>query len=245
MPNYKITIEYDGTGFNGWQRQKNASSVQQAIEEAIFKLSQQKVVLHGAGRTDTGVHATRQIANFIIEKTYPVGVIVNALNFHLKPQKVAIIDAEQMPEQFHARFSAKKRYYRYIIINRLPPLIIDRNRAWHVKEPLNVELMIDAAKSLIGCHDFTSFRALCCQAKSSIKTLEELRIEQHDDIIEFYLSAPSFLHHMVRNIVGTLKLVGNHKWQPSQVKEALAAKDRRSAGPTAPPYGLYLYKVDY
>jgi tRNA pseudouridine38-40 synthase len=245
MPRYKILIEYDGTAFFGWQSQLNLPSVQETIENAIEKFCQQKIRVFAAGRTDTGVHATGQVAHFDLDKQYPTQTIVNAINFYLRPSPVAIMAAEIVTDEFHARFSAKKRYYKYIIINRLAPLIINNNRAWQVKESLDIKKMQEASKCLIGQHDFSSFRALACQANSPVKSLDELRIIKEEDNIIFYLSAPSFLHHMVRNIVGTLKLVGNGNWQIEDVKAALDAKDRTKGGPKAPAYGLYLYQVDY
>jgi tRNA pseudouridine38-40 synthase len=242
---YKIIIEYDGSGFAGWQRQLNAPSVQAAIEDAIYSLSQERVTLHVAGRTDAGVHATGQVAHFDLAKYFKPEVVTGALNFYLKHKGVVILGTVEVDFNFHARFSATKRSYQYFIINRKAPLVIDHNRAWHVKEKLNVEAMHEAAQVLVGTHDFTSFRALACQSNSPIKTIDKIEVYAIQERIHFILSARSFLHHMVRNIVGTLRLVGNGKWSKEDVAIALAARNRSKAGPTAPPDGLYLIEVLY
>lgn len=245
MPRYKCTIEYDGTNFCGWQKQPHSPSVQQTIETAIQLFCGEKIDIHAAGRTDAGVHATAQVIHFDLARGHNPYRIMGAINHHIDPQNVCVISAEEVADDFHARYSAKKRYYVYKIINRRAPLVIAANRAWHVPTPLNAELMQEAASHLIGLHDFTSLRDTECQSKSPVKTLDEVRIERENDEIKIYVSAKSFLHHMVRNITGTLKLVGEGKWQPEYINEILAAKDRRKAGPTAPAYGLYLTKIDY
>lgn len=245
MPRYKITTEYEGTGISGWQFQNNGNSIQQYLEEAILKFSKEQVTVHGSGRTDAGVHALAQIAHFDLEKEYQVHVIQRGINHFLKPNKIIIINCEIVDNEFHARFSAKKRHYQYIVLNRLVPSVLLENKAWHVKEKLDVNKMQEAANLLLGLHDFTSFRATHCQALSPVKTIDEIKIESQDDKIIFYLKAPSFLHHMVRNIVGTLVLVGKGKWQVQDVAKALAAKDRKASGPTAPAQGLYFVKVQY
>jgi len=246
MPSrYKLTIEYDGTGLAGWQRQDNAPSVQQYIEEAIVKFSGQKVNLFCAGRTDAGVHAKGQVAHCDLVKPFAPRTVQNAINYYLKPHAIAITDIMVVDEDFHARFSALRRHYCYRIICRDAPLVLEANRAWHIKKTLDIAAMQEAANYLVGYHDFTSFRAVACQAKSPLKTLEELTISRHGETITIEVSAPSFLHHMVRNLVGTLVWVGEGKWQPERVKTALAAKDRSAAGITAPAGGLYFMRVDY
>lgn len=245
MPRYKLTLEYDGTGTTGWQRQENGPSIQQYLEEAIECLSGQKAIVYAAGRTDAGVHALGQVAHVDLPKDYPALVVKRAVNFYLKPAPVAIIASEKVGEDFHARFSAKKRSYTYRILNRPAPPILQLHRVWHVREQLDVSAMQESANFLIGHHDFTSFRAVACQAKSPLKTLDSIIIAQEGQEIHFHVSAQSFLHHMVRNLVGTLKMVGSGKWQPEEVKIALEAKNRTAGGPTAPAHGLYLTKVGY
>lgn len=245
MPRYKLTIEYDGTGFAGWQRQKNGSSVQQTIEEAIVKFTGETVNLFCAGRTDAGVHAKGQCAHLDLSRDFPARTVQNAINYHVKPSLIAIVDSTIVPDDFHARFNAMRRYYRYRILNRYAPSVLDLTRVWHISRTLDVEAMQQGASYLIGQHDFTSFRAIQCQAKSPVKTLDEIIISKHGDEIWLELAAPSFLHHMVRNITGTLVTVGQGKWQPEEVKKALEAKDRTMAGMTAPSQGLYFMRVDY
>ena len=245
MPRYKITIEYDGTGLAGWQRQEHAPSVQQLIEQSIKIFSREDVVVHGAGRTDAGVHALGQIAHFDLNKSYPIKEIIGAINYHLKPNKIIITDCLEVNTDFHSRFSAIKRYYRYDILNRESICIFDIGRAWHIRDKLNISRMQEAASILLGEHDFTSFRAARCQAKSAIKTMDEISISKQNDKIIFNLKATSFLHHMVRNLVGSLVLVGINKWEIENIKTVLESKDRKKAGPTAPACGLYFLKVDY
>jgi tRNA pseudouridine38-40 synthase len=242
---YKLTIEYFGTEFVGWQKQNNGVSVQEVIENAIMELTKQRVILHAAGRTDAGVHALAQVAHFEINDTYDSHKFIMSLNHFIRPHKISIISCEVAGDDFHARFSAKKRHYKYIILNRLSPSVIYENRAWHVVPNLDIESMKKAGKYLIGQHDFTSFRAKECQAQSPIKTLDKIDIERDGDLVIFHFSATSFLHHMVRNIMGTLKAVGERKILPEAVKAMLEAKDRSAAGVTAPPDGLYFLKVDY
>ncbi|MCE3232925.1 MAG: tRNA pseudouridine(38-40) synthase TruA [Rickettsiaceae bacterium] len=245
MPRYKCTVEYEGSAFAGWQRQENSPSVQQSIEEAIEKFCGEGVRIHTAGRTDAGVHAIALAIHFDLEKEYPAEKVMGAINFHVRPGKIAINRCEIVSEEFHARHCAIKRYYVYRIVNRRTPLVLDEGRAWFVPVALDVDKMRKAASYMIGKHDFTSLRDSECQAKSPIKTIDEIRIEQNGELIEVYVSAKSFLHHMVRNIVGTLKFVGDGKWQPEYIEEILEAKDRSKAGPTAPACGLYFIKVDY
>ena len=245
MPRYKLILEYDGSDLVGWQRQANGPTVQQALEEAISRLCGCLCPVTAAGRTDAGVHATGQVAHFDCERTFPADTVRDAINFHLKPRPVAVIAAEAVGEDFHARFSATGRAYRYRIVNRRAPLALDAHRAWWVAARLDAEAMATGARHLLGSHDFTSFRAGECQAKSPVKTLDRLDVIRQGDEIVVIAEARSFLHHQVRNMVGTLKLVGEGKWQPDAVATALAARDRAAAGPTAPPQGLYLTGVRY
>jgi tRNA pseudouridine38-40 synthase len=245
MPRYKITLEYDGTPFVGWQRQENGLSVQQAVEEAIQKFSREKAETFAAGRTDAGVHALGQVAHFDLEKDYPEDEIMGAINFHIRPHPVAVMEVQKVDGEFHARFSAKQRSYTYRIINRRPPLVLEQNRAWHIVLPLDHEAMQEAAQYLVGRHDFTSFRAASCQGTTPIKNLDEVTVRREGERVEISVSARSFLHHMVRNITGTLFNVGVGKWAPGDVKRVLEAKDRALAGQTAPPEGLYFMRVEY
>ncbi len=245
MPRYKLTLEYDGTGFCGWQRQEGQFSIQQCLEQAIYAFCRQEAIVYAAGRTDAGVHALGQVAHVDLTKDEEAYTVMQALNAHLRPHAISVLQAEKSSDDFHARFSASKREYIYKIINRRAPLALDCNRAWHVVEPLDAEAMQEAAKVLIGKHDFTSFRATECQAKSPVKTLESIEIMRRGDEIRFSLRAPSFLHHMVRNIVGTLRLAGNGKWNAGDMRHALETRNRSAAGETAPPQGLYLVKVMY
>ena len=242
---YRLTIEYDGGPFSGWQRQENAPSVQGALEEAIQKLSGETVTVHGAGRTDAGVHAFGQVAHFDLEKEFAADKVRDALNYHLKPAPVAVLEAAIADAEFHARFSAKARHYLYRIICRRAPLVLERGHAWHLSRALDAEAMHAAAQALIGNHDFTTFRAAECQAKSPVKTLDVLDVARLADEIQIKASARSFLHHQVRSIVGSLKLVGESKWQIRDMARALAARDRAACGPVAPADGLYLVRVDY
>ena len=245
MPRYRLTLEYDGGPFAGWQRQDNGPSVQGALEEAIFKLSGESVTVTGAGRTDAGVHAFGQVAHFDLAKEFPPDTIRDALNHHLRPAPIAVLDAAVATEDFHARFSATARHYLYRILCRRSPPALERGRVWHIVRELDAEAMHAAAQTLIGQHDFTTFRAAECQAKSPLKTLDRLDVARAGEEIHINASARSFLHHQVRSMAGTLKLVGEGKWKPREVASALAAKDRARCGPVAPPEGLYLVRVDY
>jgi len=245
MPRYKITIEYDGTDYAGWQQQKDAPSIQEELQKAAFKFLAEDVLVTGAGRTDAGVHALGQVAHFDTTKTLDPFKLCQAFNAHLRPQPISVLNAEIVSDDFHARFDAKKRFYVYKILNRRSRPALNVNRMWWVHQPLNVEKMQDAAQVLIGKHDFSTFRAAACQAKSPVKTLDEIRIERYGEFIFFYVSARSFLHHQVRNIVGTLKLVGEGVWTKQNVIDALEAKDRKAGGPTAAAEGLYFEKVLY
>ncbi|MBL4906572.1 MAG: tRNA pseudouridine(38-40) synthase TruA [Sneathiella sp.] len=245
MTRYKVTIEYDGRGLAGWQRQKDQPSVQQHIEEAIYKFCGQEIRIQGAGRTDAGVHALGQVASFEITGDYSTETVMNAINFHLGEAAISLLDCTVVDEEFNARFSAKSRHYLYRIINRHAPLTVDQGLAWRVKRNLNSDAMHDAAQLLIGKHDFTSFRAVACQAKSPIRTLSRLDVSRFKNEIQIRVSAMSFLHNQVRAMVGTLSLVGLGQWSKDDLAAALAAKDRQKAGPNAPAHGLYLTDVDY
>jgi tRNA pseudouridine38-40 synthase len=245
MPRYKLILEYDGTGLVGWQRQNNGLSVQEVVETAVERYCGKAITVHGAGRTDAGVHALAQAAHLDLPKEAAPEVIRNALNQHMKPHAVAVLEVARVADHFDARRSAKGRVYRYRILNRRPPAVLERNRVWHVGPALDVAAMQAGARLLIGRHDFSSFRDSLCQAKSPVKTLDVLDVAVQGDEIIVEARARSFLHHQVRNMVGTLKLVGAGKWKPARVAEALEARDRRAGGPTAPAEGLYLVDVIY
>lgn len=245
MPRYALSIEYDGTDFVGWQRQANGPSVQAALEDAIFAFCGERVTVTGAGRTDSGVHALGQVCHIDLAKEHPVRTIANAVNFHLKPAPVAVTAVQVAEADFHARFSATSRHYLYRILNRPGPPTLDRDRVWHVPATLRAAAMHRAAQSFVGRHDFTTFRDAQCQALSPLKTLDAIKVARAGEEIRITVSARSFLHHQVRSMVGTLKLVGEAKWPESSVAEALAARDRRRCGPTAPAAGLYLVRVGY
>jgi len=245
VPRYKITVEYDGGPFVGWQRQDTGPSIQAALEDAVFALSGERVHVQGAGRTDSGVHARGQVAHFDIAAEKRAEEVRGALTFHLKPQPIVVTAAELAPKGFHARFSATYRRYHYRILNRRTPAAMERGHVWHVPVPLGIEAMQEAASVLIGTHDFNSFRSVSCQAKSSIKTLEELSVTRCGEEIHLDVGARSFLHNQVRILAGTLQMVGRGQWSRADVEAALAARDRTRAGPTAPPDGLCLMEVRY
>lgn len=249
---WKLTIEYDGTDFYGWQRQALDPTVQGTIEAAIKKFSGEDVTLHVAGRTDAGVHALGQVAHIDLERKTDAKTVRDAINAHARPHKVSILKAEPVPDTFHARFNATRRVYCYkILTSRRAPPAIGASYVWHNGRELDVAAMSKAAKFLTGTHDFTSFRDTNCQAKSPIRTLERLEfVEQKNDPafgkqLHLWAEARSFLHHQIRNFAGTLALVGEGKWQPEDVKTALEARDRTKAGPMAPASGLYLVRVEY
>ena len=245
MPRYRITIEYDGTPFTGWQSQPGGTAVQDAVTEAIFRMSGERIVLRAAGRTDAGVHAMGQVAHFELSKTWEPFKIREALNYHLKTAPAAVLECAEVDSTFDARFSATSRHYLYRILCRRAPPVLDRNRVWPLFIPLDADLMHDAAGYLVGHHDFTTFRATACQAKSPVRTLERLDVSRVGDEIHITASARSFLHNQVRSMVGSLKLVGEGKWQPRDLQRALQARDRAACGPVAPPQGLYLMSVEY
>jgi tRNA pseudouridine38-40 synthase len=245
MARYRLTLEYDGSPFAGWQRQANGPSVQAAVEEALFKLSSERVTVTGAGRTDAGVHAFGQVAHFDLEKDFAPEKLRDALNHHLRPAPIAVLEATIAAPDFHARFSATARHYLYRILCRRSPPALDRGRVWHIVRELDADAMHAAAQLLVGQHDFTTFRSSECQAKSPVKTLDRLELRRAGEEIHIEASARSFLHNQVRSMVGSLKLVGESKWRPREIKAALDAKDRARCGPVAPPDGLYLTRVDY
>ncbi len=245
MARYKLIIEYDGAGFVGWQRQENGFGVQQALEEAILAFSGEPPRVFGAGRTDSGVHALAQVGHFDLKGEHSADTVRDALNFHLKAVPVVILDATVVDDEFHSRFSATGRSYTYKIANRRAPLSLEKGRSWWVPAPLDAEAMHEAAQVLVGKHDFTSFRASICQSDSPVKTLNSLNVERAGEQILIHAQARSFLHHQVRNFVGSLKLVGRGRWTTLDIKTALEARDRRAAGETAPADGLYLTGVSY
>jgi len=245
MPRYKLTIEYDGTPFVGWQVQDNGPSVQGVLTEAIAAFTGERVVVAGAGRTDAGVHALGQVAHVDLAKDWDGDTVRDAVNFHLRPRPIAVLTAEQVAENFDARFSATKRHYLYRIVNRRADLALDQNRAWRVPRPLHGDAMHAAAQKLVGRHDFTTFRAAECQAKSPVKTLDQLDVKRDGDEVRISAAARSFLHHQMRSMVGSLVHVGEGKWSAEDLAAALAARDRTRCGQVAPPQGLYLVRVEY
>jgi len=249
MGKYAFKIEYDGTGFAGWQRQKDVPSVQGVVEDALGKLQADVGSITAAGRTDAGVHATGQVAHVELAGEWEPSRLAGALNYHMKPQAVAIVDCAEVDEDFSARFSAIHRTYRFRILTRRAPLTHLRNLVWRVGHELDVEAMQEAANYLIGHHDFTTFRSTQCQSNSPVKSLDRLdvsRIETPNGTeVEFMVGARSFLHNQVRSFVGTLERVGAGSWAPERVRDALKAADRAACGPVCPPHGLYLVHVDY
>lgn len=245
MPRYKLIVEYDGAPFVGWQRQENGPSVQAALEEAISAFCGVEATAHAAGRTDAGVHALAMPVHVDLPRAFPADTVRDAINHHLKPQPAAVLGAEIVSSDFHARFSAKARHYLYRIVNRRAPLALDREKAWRIAGPLDASAMHAAAQALTGKHDFSTFRAAKCQAASPVKTLTAISVDRNDENIVVRVSAPSFLHHQVRSIAGTLVQVGLGRWRRDRVEEALKAADRTACGPVAPACGLYFVKADY
>ena len=245
MPRFKLKIEYDGSAFSGWQRQANAPSIQQTLEEALLRIVGVETVVHGAGRTDAGVHATGQVAHIDLERDWIGWKLREALNAHLVATAIAVIEAEPAAAEFDARRSAVYRQYCYRILNRRAPPTLDRARVWHMKRALDAGAMHDAAQPLLGRHDFTTFRDTQCQAKSPIRTLDRFNVERQGDEIRCHVGARSFLHRQVRSMVGSLIEVGTGKWRAADLRAALNAADRARCGPVAPADGLYLVRVDY
>jgi tRNA pseudouridine38-40 synthase len=245
MPRYRLLIEYDGSDLAGWQLQETHPTVQGILEAAVEKLHGQHCLVYGAGRTDAGVHALGQVAHVDLPKSWDTFVLRNAINGNVRPHKVAVIEAEEVTDDFHARFGAMERRYLYRIMNRRAPPALDHGKVWHVPAPLDVDKMHEAAQVLVGKHDFTTFRSASCQAQSPVKTLDVLKVSRFGDDIEIEAVARSFLHNQVRSMVGTLKQVGEDKWTLWDVKKALEAKNRAACGVVAPPQGLYLVSVNY
>ena len=245
MPRYRLLIEYDGRPYHGFQRQTDLASVQGALERAVRAFCGEDVRVNAAGRTDTGVHATGQTAHIDLEKDWPAATVRNALNAYLVDEPIAILEAEVAAPDWHSRFSATERRYRYVILNRISPPALDKGRVWHVKKPLDAEAMHAAAQVLIGHHDFTTFRDLACQAKSPMKTLDLAVVRREADAVVLEFASRSFLHRQVRSMTGTLAEVGIGRWTKADVANALAAKDRKACGPVAPSDGLYLTGVGY
>lgn len=245
MTRFRLTIEYDGRPFMGWQRQAHGPSVQQAIEEAVEGITGEQATLHAAGRTDAGVHALAMTAHADIEKAITASRLVDGLNAKLRPQPVAILGAQVVPDDWHARFSCVGRRYIYRIVNRRAPLALDAGKAWRVPVVLHADVMHKAAQVLVGRHDFTTFRSAHCQADSPLRTLDKLTVRREGDVIEVEAAARSFLHHQVRSMVGCLELVGRGKWTKADLKHALDARDRAALGFNAPPDGLYFVEAVY
>ncbi len=245
MARYKLLIEYDGKDYAGWQRQKNAPSIQQALEEAVVAFCGEVATVQGAGRTDAGVHAIGMIAHVDIEKPTNAATVQDALNFHLSPAPVSILDVHAVSDEFHARFSCVARHYVYKIINRRAPLSLDAGRAWRIGTPLDDKAMHKAAQYLKGKHDFTTFRASICQAQSPVKTLDFIEVQRNGALIEMRCHAPSFLHNQVRSFAGSLIEVGKGRWAPDKIRQILSAKQRSACGQVAPPDGLYFVQADY
>ncbi len=245
MARFKLTIEYDGTPFVGWQVQKQGLSVQGQLHKALLALSGEDFVPRGAGRTDAGVHARGQVAHIDLEKEWLADKVRDGLNYHLKPDPISVLSAEQVDEAFDARFGAVMRHYEYLIVNRRARLALDLEKAWHVGPALDASAMHEAGQAFIGHHDFTTFRSVHCQAKSPLKSVEDLSVKQDGARILICVCARSFMHNQVRSMVGSLVQVGLGKWPASGIAQALEAKDRSACGPVAPPWGLYFMRVDY
>ncbi len=245
MPRYRLTLEYDGTGYAGWQRQRDQPSIQRALEEAFRSFCQEDVNLVAAGRTDAGVHALQQVAHVDLVRDWPPATVKNAVNQHLRPQAIAILEVARAGADFHARFDAVERLYRYRIVCRRAPLTIDLNRAWHVPRSLDAAAMQRAAQGLVGRHDFSTFRDAGCQASSPVKTLDELGVRAAEDAIVISARARSFLHRQVRSMAGSLVHVGEGRWTAGDLRHALEQRDRQACGMIAPAHGLYLAAVRY
>ena len=245
MPRYRLTLEYDGGPYNGFQAQADQPTVQGSLERAVAAFCGEAVRVHASGRTDTGVHATGQVAHIDLAKAWPAETVRNALNAHLRGEPIVVLDAAAAPEGWHARFSATERRYRYRILNRTSPPALARGHVWHVKAPLDAGAMHAAAQVLVGLHDFTTFRDVACQAKSPVKTLDVASVERVGDEVVLVFEARSFLHRQVRSMTGSLVEVGIGKWSADDLAAALDARNRAACGPVAPPDGLYLVGVEY
>ena len=245
MPRYRLTIEYDGRPYRGFQAQESLPSVQAAIEKAVRGFTGETLRIHAAGRTDTGVHATGQVIHVDLVRDWPADVVRDALNAHLVPEPIAVLDAVLVDDDWHARFTATERRYLYRILNRKAPPALDKGRVWHMRKPLNAQAMHDAAQTLVGHHDFTTFRDMQCQAKSPMKTLDVADVRRDGEEIHVTFASRSFLHRQVRSMVGTLAEVGIGRWTQADLAAALEAKDRTACGPVAPADGLYLTGVGY
>jgi len=245
MQRYKIKIEYDGTSFVGWQFQKNGLSVQEVLQKAIFNLSNEKAIVTGAGRTDSGVHALEQIAHFDIKKKIGKKKFLPGLNQHIGNKPITILKINKTSKKFHSRFDAKKRTYQYIIINRQSPLTLQKNKAWHIKKKLNIKVMKKGAKLLLGTHDFSTFRASSCGAKSPIKTMKKISIKKNKDKITLNFTSKSFLQQQVRSMVGCIKYLGDERWDINEFKKSFKSKNRLKCAPPAPACGLYLKNIKY
>jgi len=245
MQRYKIKIEYEGTPFVGWQFQKNGQSVQEVLQKAIFNFSREKVIITGAGRTDSGVHALAQVAHFDLEKKIKKKQLLPAINQNIGKKPVTVLKISKVNKKFHARFDAKKRTYQYIIINRQSPLTLEKNKAWHIRKKLNVKAMKKGGKLLLGTHDFSTFRASSCQAKSPIKTMERVLVKKNKDKIIIKFTSKSFLQQQVRSMVGCIKFLGEGKWNLEIFKKSFKSKNRSKCAPPAPACGLYLKNISY
>jgi len=245
MQRYKIKIEYDGTPFVGWQFQKNGPSIQEVLQNAIFNFSREKVIVTGAGRTDSGVHALAQVAHFDLKKKIQGKNLLPAINQNIGNKSVTVLKINKVNKKFHARHDAKKRTYLYLIINRQSPLALQKNKAWHIRKKLDVKAMKKGAKLLLGTHDFSTFRASSCGAKSPIKTMEKISIKKNKDKITLKFTSKSFLQQQVRSMVGCIKYLGEGKWNLDTFKNSLESKNRAKCAPPAPACGLYLAKIKY
>ena len=245
MQRYKLKIEYDGTAFVGWQFQKNGLSIQEVLQKAIFKLSNEKVVVMGAGRTDAGVHALEQTAHFDLEKKIEKKKFLPGINQHIGNKSITILKISKTKKNFHSRFDAKNKTYQYVIINRQSPLALQKNKAWHIRKKLNFEIMKKGSKLLLGTHDFSTFRSSSCGAKSPIKTMENISIKKNKDKITLKFISKSFLQNQVRSMVGCIKFLGEGKWNIEDFKNSFESKSRLNCAPPAPACGLYLKKIKY
>ena len=245
MARYKLKIEYDGTTFVGWQFQKNGLSIQEILQKAIFNLCKEKVIITGAGRTDSGVHAFEQIAHFDLEKKIETNKFLRGLNQHIGNKPVTILSISKTSKKFHSRFDAKKRIYQYLIINRQSPLALKKNKAWHIRKKLDIKNMKKGARLLLGTHDFSTYRSSSCGAKSPIKTMEKISIKKSKDQIILNFTAKSFLQQQVRSMVGCIKYLGDNKWKINEFEKSFKSKNRAKCAPPAPACGLYLKKIFY